>query len=104
MIKTSNRWKESFVLTISFVRMVLYTEFDTSCFTGTYVTGETIDCGYFKRLHELRNDSAQELRRLGKIEIQETQPVLPGGDGGCESVHNDKSAEVADAARGCEAI
>jgi len=41
---------------------------------------------------------------LGKIEIQETQPVLPGGDGGCESVHNDKSADVADAARGCEAI
>jgi amidophosphoribosyltransferase len=80
------------------------TEFDTSCFTGKYVTGETIECGYFKRLHDLRNDSAQELRRLGKIEIQETQPVLTGGDGGCESVHNDQSAEVEDAARGCEAI
>jgi amidophosphoribosyltransferase len=84
--------------------LILNIEFDTSCFTGSYVTGETIECGYFKRLHELRNDSAQELRRLGKIEITETQPVLSGGDGGCESVHNDQSAEVVDAARGCEAI
>lgn len=81
-------------------------EFDTSCFTGTYVTGETIESGYFKRLHDLRNDSAQELRRLGKVEIKETlsPPVTTGTDGGCESVHNDQTAENADASRGCEGI
>lgn len=38
-------------------------DFDTSCFTGTYVTGECITDSYFHKLHELRNDDMQEKSR-----------------------------------------
>lgn len=38
------------------------TNFDYSCFSGEYVTGETIGDSYFERLHEKRNDHAKRLR------------------------------------------
>lgn len=82
--------------------------FDTSCFTGTYVTGQKIGDEYFGRLHKLRNDSAQELRRSGAVpskpEIPEETITPSGGDEGCESMHNDKRDVVTDAKKGCEAI
>ena len=37
-------------------------EFDTSCFSGIYVSGEKIDEEYFQRLHALRNDKAKRKR------------------------------------------
>lgn len=40
-------------------------KFDTSCFSGIYVTGETIDDPYFTKLHDQRNDDAQEYARKG---------------------------------------
>ena len=40
-------------------------KFDTSCFSGVYVTGEKIDDPYFTKLHEQRNDEAQEYVRKG---------------------------------------
>jgi amidophosphoribosyltransferase len=41
-------------------------EFDTSCFSGIYVTGEKIGDDYFTKLHDRRNDAAQEsLRKRG---------------------------------------
>jgi len=52
----------------------LIREFDTSCFTGKYVTGQKIDDLYFQRLHKLRNNEAQETRRKTTS---------------CESVQND---------------
>jgi len=78
--------------------------FDTSCFTGKYVTGETIGNKYFQRIHELRNDAAQEKRRGGKSQEEEAPLILNVENQGCESVHNDQSAEVEDAQTGCEAI
>ena len=79
-------------------------DFDTSCFTGTYVTGESIESDYFQRLHQLRNDSAQELRRHGKSkpEVKVTVPLSNGSEG-CESVHNDQR-KVTDGGGGCEGI
>lgn len=77
------------------------TNFDTSCFTGTYVTGQTMGDSYFQRLHELRNDDAQESRRGGKVVKKE---VPKGVALGCESVHNDSRNGNTDVQKGCEAI
>lgn len=76
--------------------------FDTSCFTGTYITGEVIGDAYFQRLHALRNDSAQEQRRSGGAPVD--TPVIVGVSHGCESMHNDNSVEEEDGKKGCEAI
>jgi amidophosphoribosyltransferase len=48
-------------------------EFDTSCFSGIYVTGEKIGDDYFARLHDLRNDRAKQKRR------RESLPPAGGG-------------------------
>ncbi len=37
--------------------------FDSSCFTGEYVTG--IESGYFERIAALRSDGAKQVRRVG---------------------------------------
>ncbi len=79
-------------------------EFDTSCFTGEYVTGERIGDEYFQRIHDLRNDSAQEMRRNGKVVKVDAPQATEVSDNGCESVHNDQSNEAEDAKKGCEAI
>lgn len=81
------------------------TTFDTSCFTGTYVTGEKIGDAYFSRLQSLRNDSAQELRRHGAASVKKVPEIVQsGGSKGCESMHNDTRDNVTDAKKGCEAI
>jgi len=78
--------------------------FDTSCFTGKYVTGEKIGDQYFKRLHMMRNDSAQELRRNKPNDQISVISLSTASEQGCESVHNDKRALDADFQKGCEAI
>lgn len=80
------------------------TEFDTSCFTGKYVTGETIGDCYFKRIHDLRNDAAQQKRRSGVVVPQIDVNIAKGSDHGCESVHNDQRDSTLNAQTGCEAI
>ncbi|MGH8028419.1 MAG: amidophosphoribosyltransferase, partial [Arenimonas sp.] len=37
--------------------------FDSSCFTGEYVTG--VEAGYFERIDQLRSDEAKKKRRAG---------------------------------------
>ena len=37
--------------------------FDSSCFTGEYVTG--VEPGYFERIDQLRSDEAKKKRRAG---------------------------------------
>lgn len=67
-------------------------EFDTSCFSGTYVTGEKIGDEYFSHLHELRNDQAQEERR-GSVTAgtsDRKRPLPRQSNDGCESMTNDK--------------
>jgi hypothetical protein len=87
------------------------TNFDTSCFTGTYVTGEQLGDEYFTRLHELRNDSAQH--GGGVTYNKDTQePVLKPppaqgrkqSNGGCEAMVNDTSVNKQSEGRGCEPI
>mmetsp|Transcript_27310 Transcript_27310/g.40182 ORF Transcript_27310/g.40182 Transcript_27310/m.40182 type:complete len:566 (+) Transcript_27310:133-1830(+) len=83
-------------------------EFDTSCFSGTYVTGHTINDDYFTRLHALRNDDAKLQRTnasMNSLGIAEDEPMPPGSNDGCESVSNDRSGiSELRLGGGCEAI
>jgi len=75
------------------------TRFDTSCFTGKYVTGEVIGDKYFQKLFLNRNESAKSLTRFASSNsINDLRSSV-----GCESVHND-SREPEDGQKGCEAI
>lgn len=65
--------------------------FDTSCFSGTYVTGERIGDAYFQRLYDLRNDAAKQKRNAeitGDLGMSTMKPKQ--SNDGCESVQNDK--------------
>ncbi|GMH51633.1 hypothetical protein TL16_g01050, partial [Triparma laevis f. inornata] len=55
-------------------------EFDTSCFSGTYVTGQKIGDEYFQALHEKRNDAAQH-KKGGEKKVGEKE-MGPAGSGG----------------------
>jgi len=93
-----------YVVNVYFANYLIFftcAEFDTSCFTGEYVTGETIGNEYFQRIHNLRNDAAQEERRSGKP-AQKEAPAATGSQG-CESVHNDER-DANNVQNGCEAI
>mmetsp|Transcript_35132 Transcript_35132/g.76173 ORF Transcript_35132/g.76173 Transcript_35132/m.76173 type:complete len:647 (-) Transcript_35132:289-2229(-) len=102
-------------------------QFDCSCFSGEYVTGETIGDSYFERLHEKRNDDAKRLRESssgggGKGGGDEGgkggQGSGKGGNGaaaddalgmsshheGCESVNNDTRDATTDGSKGCESL
>ncbi|KAL7569233.1 hypothetical protein ACA910_016787 [Epithemia clementina (nom. ined.)] len=66
--------------------------FDTSCFSGEYVTGEQIEDSYFTALHNERNDGAKERKKRGingEQSPSKNKKPLPSNDG-CESVSNDK--------------
>jgi amidophosphoribosyltransferase len=68
-------------------------EFDTSCFSGKYVTGESIDDEYFAKLHSLRNDEAKQKRETdtnGMITPTGKKLKTQQSNDGCESVSNDK--------------
>ena len=69
--------------------------FDTSCFSGKYVTGQTIGDEYFQSLHNLRNDAAKELRNNGAQSFASTTSLnrersAVQSNNGCESVANDR--------------
>jgi len=82
-------------------------KFDTSCFSGTYVTGEDISDSYFSNLHELRNDEAQTTRNsshLGSKSSIDSKNKMPMQSyHGCETVSNDRS-ESKEADIGCDGI
>ncbi|KAL3762657.1 hypothetical protein ACHAWU_001602 [Discostella pseudostelligera] len=62
-------------------------EYETSCFSGTYVTGASINDEYFAKLHELRNDDA----KIKRLETNGTESGMPpGSHDGCENLSNDK--------------
>ena len=64
------------------------TAYESSCFSGSYVTGEKIGDEYFTKLHDLRNDSAKvkQLESTGAA----TVGLPPGSNEGCENLSNDK--------------
>jgi amidophosphoribosyltransferase len=73
-------------------------QFDTSCFSGEYVTGQTVGDEYFTRLHNLRNDGAQEKRKLNVISGGDdnngragSRPKPEQSNNGCESMSNDNA-------------
>jgi len=70
--------------------------FDSSCFSGKYVTGEQITDSYFAYLHELRNDKAMELANCNSTMPKQSH-------NGCESMLNDLS-KGNNSSFACEAI
>ena len=76
-------------------------KFDTSCFSGTYVTGERIGDAYFTRLHDERNDEAKKRKRdsIGFDASKKPQ----ASHNGCESMANDKRENISDD-DGCEPL
>mmetsp|Transcript_14174 Transcript_14174/g.28922 ORF Transcript_14174/g.28922 Transcript_14174/m.28922 type:complete len:111 (+) Transcript_14174:21-353(+) len=67
------------------------TAYETSCFSGTYVTGETINDDYFTKLHDLRNDDAKlkQLESTGAAQAAKAG-MPPGSHDGCENLQNDR--------------
>ena len=82
-------------------------KFDTSCFSGIYVTGESIQDAYFDRLHAERNDGAKEQRKRGvdangDVGTPAKKPMA--SHDGCESVSNDKRTGKQGVGAGCEPL
>ncbi|KAL9180102.1 hypothetical protein ACHAXT_008072 [Thalassiosira profunda] len=67
--------------------------YESSCFSGTYVTGEDINSSYFTKLHELRNDEAKLKKHEATGAAQMGMP--PGSHNGCENLSNDKRGSIA---------
>eukprot|EP00934_Nitzschia_sp_Nitz4_P002479 Nitzschia sp. Nitz4//scaffold170_size48074//34977//36881//NITZ4_007110-RA/size48074-augustus-gene-0.35-mRNA-1//-1//CDS//3329538655//2469//frame0 len=66
------------------------TAFDTSCFSGKYVTGETIGDEYFTRLFSTRNEDAKIARNSGVTTVKGDLPAkAKASNNGCEPVSND---------------
>jgi amidophosphoribosyltransferase len=69
-------------------------KYETSCFSGEYVTGEKIGDSYFEKLYASRNEAAK-LRRVSKLNGVATASEVTAkrrisGGSGCESMSNDK--------------
>lgn len=80
------------------------TNFDTSCFSGTYVTGQKIGDSYFQKLYDLRNDDAKQ-KKLSSNGMGDMGIAKPKqSNDGCESVQNDNRKEALNRSGSCEAI
>jgi len=60
--------------------------YESSCFSGKYVTGERINDPYFTKLHALRNDTAKMTKQESNGDAQTGLP--PGSQDGCENLSN----------------
>lgn len=72
-------------------------QFEASCFSGKYVTGETITDEYFSHLHDKRNDNAKRLREDSVVS------TASPNKSSCESISNDKRPDMNGEAS-CESI
>jgi amidophosphoribosyltransferase len=72
--------------------------FESSCFSGNYVTGETITDDYFSQLHDKRNDDAKKRLRTDSV-----ASVAAPKRSSCESISNDKTPRM-DGESACESI
>lgn len=85
MIKTK---KDKLCSTIS-DRLLPPSGFDTSCFSGEYVTGETMEDEYFVKLFARRNEEAKTARN-NKFTVDDPgTSKAQASNNGCESVSND---------------
>lgn len=83
------------------------TKFDTSCFSGTYVTGEKMNDPYFTRLFALRNEDAKQSRNTGDgggMMDLGTSTKPKQSNNGCESVQNNNGKGDMSRSNSCEAI
>mmetsp|Transcript_5164 Transcript_5164/g.12327 ORF Transcript_5164/g.12327 Transcript_5164/m.12327 type:complete len:565 (-) Transcript_5164:113-1807(-) len=80
------------------------TNFDTSCFSGTYVTGQKIGDSYFQRLYDLRNDDAKQKKLSSSVMGDMGISKPKQSNDGCESVQNDNRKEALNRSGSCEAI
>lgn len=71
----------------SLIFLLIVAAFDTSCFSGEYVTGETLGDEYFTRLYDLRNEGAKQ-KRNGDSTTDKTGRAKQSNEG-CESMSND---------------
>lgn len=84
-------------------------EFDTSCFSGEYVTGERIGDAYFTKLYDLRNDTAKQERHgstAASIRSMSTSSLVrtaQQSNDGCESMSNDRRSGYS-SDDGCESL
>ena len=67
-------------------------DYESSCFSGRYVTGEDVGDEYFAKLHDLRNDGAKTAKRLSSTGAGSGLGggLPPGSHDGCENLSNDK--------------
>lgn len=72
-------------------------KFETSCFSGQYVTGESITDDYFSKLQELRSDDAKRKRE------DSVASAASPKKSSCESISNDNSSRK-NGESGCESI
>ncbi len=77
--------------------------FDTSCFSGEYVTGQRIGDQYFTKLYDLRNEEAKKVRNGTKPTEDPTTKARQSNDG-CESVSNDTRGSTTLRQDSCESL
>jgi amidophosphoribosyltransferase len=84
------------------------TLFDTSCFSGIYVTGEKIGDEYFTKLHDLRNDDAKQKRKRGPVTPSDTEDSPPKrpqqSNEGCETLLNRSEHSSVGGGSSCEPL
>ena len=85
------------------VRLCPYLAFDTSCFSGEYVTGERIGDEYFTKLYDLRNEGAKEVRN-GNMSSGDSESRTKQSNEGCESVSNDTRESTTLRQDSCESL
>ena len=69
------------------------TEFDTSCFSGKYVTGDVTE-DYLRNLERVRNDNAKLQRNARRLSLDDLQPVADSGDDGAAPLGKQETAVV----------
>ena len=88
----------------SFPSPPLPAAFDTSCFSGDYVTGEKMGDPYFTKLFDLRNDDAKQRKNDGKAPVNGKKMTPRGSNDGCESVVNDTRTNKGNVGSSCEPL
>ena len=80
------------------------TAFDTSCFSGEYVTGESIGDEYFTKLYDLRNEKAKLSRNGTAGNSDAPDARTQQSNDGCESVNNDTRMSTGRQDSSCESL
>jgi len=92
------------------------TEFDSSCFSGCYVTGQTLDDDYFKSLYARNNDAnhgtsgnyhqsySEPNNNTDELTLEKMGSSNGSYGEGCESMSNDRTLNNGQVGGGCESM